>query len=179
VQSLLPVQVASGDPREINPHDLIIETAFLPATVKLMGEAFTDAWGSIEHEYKALDETEIEAARLALAKAVVLFAGLGNSERVALKAKELHRAGAPRVVRECAPTCRGHMLGTWTISLSLLRCEDEPPYAILPVGGHSLERTERNYRDATNATTHAKTTAALADWLRHAKSRLWISCDCS
>ena len=35
---------------------LIIETAFLPATVKLMGEAFTEAWGSIEHEYTALDE---------------------------------------------------------------------------------------------------------------------------
>ncbi len=68
---------------------LIIETAFLPATVKLMGEAFTDAWGSIEHEYTALDETEIEAARLALAKAVVLFAGLGNSERATLKAKAL------------------------------------------------------------------------------------------
>ena len=68
---------------------LIIETAFLPATVKLMGEAFTDAWCSIEHEYTALDETEIEAVRLALAKAVVLFAGLGNSERGALKSKAL------------------------------------------------------------------------------------------
>jgi hypothetical protein len=73
------------------PHvySIISNAAFSPDTVKMMGIVFDDAWASLEPEYEEAREDEIALARLALAKAVVLFAGLGNRDAEQLKAKAL------------------------------------------------------------------------------------------
>lgn len=71
------------------PHvySIIHQSAFSPETVRMMGEVFDQAWESIRPEYQKHRDAEIELARLALAKAVVLFAGLGNTDREVLKNK--------------------------------------------------------------------------------------------
>jgi hypothetical protein len=61
-----------------------------------MGKAFDEAWDTIEPEYTNRRDAEIELARLALAKAVVLFAGLGNNDPETLKHKALKIVQAPR-----------------------------------------------------------------------------------
>jgi hypothetical protein len=73
------------------PHvySIISNAAFSPDTVRMMGEVFDQAWDSIEADYDGAREAEVELARLALAKAVVLFAGLGNSDPEQLKGKAL------------------------------------------------------------------------------------------
>lgn len=73
------------------PHayNFIFDTAFPSTTVKMMGEAFDDAWASIEPAYKEQRAAQIEATRLALAKAIVLFTGLGHTDPDVLKRKAL------------------------------------------------------------------------------------------
>ena len=73
------------------PHvySIISKSAFPPETVKMMGEVFDRAWASIEHHYDERRTTEVELARLALAKAVVMFAGLGNTDPETLERKAL------------------------------------------------------------------------------------------
>jgi hypothetical protein len=73
------------------PHvySIISNAAFSPDTVRMMGEVFDQAWDVIEAVYEGQREAEVELARLALAKAVVLFAGLGNSDPGQLKDKAL------------------------------------------------------------------------------------------
>ena len=84
-----------------------------------------------------------------------------------------HPAASPccsRVLRVCAPTCGGHMLGTWMLSLLPLQGEEQPPHAIPPVSGgqsHSTHRTQLR-------TQHRDNTAPLKR-LRRAGSWLWIS----
>ena len=58
------------------PHiySIIHQAAFPPDTVKMMGDAFDQAWESLEPQYRGHPEVEMELARLALAKAVILFA---------------------------------------------------------------------------------------------------------
>jgi hypothetical protein len=58
-------------------YSLIANAAFPPETVKLMGEVFDHTWASIQPQYEERPDTETELARLALAKAVVMLAGLG------------------------------------------------------------------------------------------------------
>ena len=71
------------------PHvySIIHQSAYSPDTVNMMGKVFDQAWKSIEPEYQGHRDAEIELARLALAKAVVLFAGLGNTDPEVLKGK--------------------------------------------------------------------------------------------
>ena len=79
------------------PHvySIIGNSAFAPDTVKMMGEAFDEAWNSLQPEYAHRRDAEIELARLALAKAVVMFADLGNSDPEVLKRKALRIVQAP------------------------------------------------------------------------------------
>ena len=79
------------------PHvySIIANSAFAPETVKTMGQAFDQAWEALEPDFADRREAEIELARLALAKAVVLFAGLGNSDAATLKRKALQIVKAP------------------------------------------------------------------------------------
>ena len=76
-------------------HNLIFDTAFLPATIKMMGEAFDRAWASIESAYSEQRVAEIESTRLALAKAIVLFTGLGHTDPDVLKEKALRVLKTP------------------------------------------------------------------------------------
>lgn len=73
------------------PHvySIITNSAFSPETVKMMGQVFDRAWASIEPHYDQRPDTEMEMARLALAKAIVMFAGLGNTDPETLRRKAL------------------------------------------------------------------------------------------
>jgi hypothetical protein len=64
----------------------------------MMGEVFDSAWTSIEHHYDERPDAELELARLALAKAVVMFAGLGNTDPEVLKRKALRIVQMPSEV---------------------------------------------------------------------------------
>lgn len=79
------------------PHvySIVHQSAFSPDMVKMMGEAFDQAWASIEPAYQGQRDAEIELARLALAKAVVLFTGLGTTDPEALKGKAMRVLGLP------------------------------------------------------------------------------------
>lgn len=79
------------------PHvySIITNAAFPPETVKMMGEVFDRAWASIEHEYEERPDTKTELARLALAKAIVMFAGLGNTDPETLERKALRLIQKP------------------------------------------------------------------------------------
>lgn len=79
------------------PHvySIITGSAFPPETVKMMGNVFDRAWASIEHRYDEFRGTETELARLALAKAVVMFAGLGNTDPEVLMRKALRIMETP------------------------------------------------------------------------------------
>ena len=61
----------------------------------MMGEVFDRAWASIEQQYENRPDTKIELARLALAKAVVMFDGLGNTDPVTLQRKALRLMQMP------------------------------------------------------------------------------------
>ena len=73
------------------PHvySIIANSAFPPEIVKMMGEVFDHAWASLEPQYEEQPDAEVDLARLALAKAVVMFAGLGDTEPEILKRKAL------------------------------------------------------------------------------------------
>ena len=79
------------------PHvnSIISGAAFAPPTVKLMGQVFDDAWAAIELDYQERRPAEIDLARLALAKAIVTFAALGNDDPQILKSKALSVLRAP------------------------------------------------------------------------------------
>ena len=79
------------------PHvySIILNSAFPPETVKMMGEVFDRAWASIKPQYDERPDTEMEMARLALAKAVVMFAGLGNTDPETLRRKALRLMQMP------------------------------------------------------------------------------------
>jgi hypothetical protein len=79
------------------PHvySIITNSAFAPDTVKMMGEVFDQAWVALEPEYADRRDAEIELARLALAKAIILFAQLGNNDPDTLKRKALRIVTAP------------------------------------------------------------------------------------
>ena len=79
------------------PHvySIIHRSAFPPETVTMMGEVFERAWASIEPQYEKGPDTETELARLALAKAVVMFAGLGNTDPGILQRKALRLMQMP------------------------------------------------------------------------------------
>jgi hypothetical protein len=70
-------------------YSIISNAAFSPETVQMMGEVFDRAWASLEPQYDEHPDQEMELARLALAKAVVMFAGLGNTDPEVLKRKAL------------------------------------------------------------------------------------------
>jgi len=76
-------------------HNFFFDTAFLPATVRMMGEAFDQAWASIEPAYSEQRVAEIESTRLALAKAIVMFTHLGNTDPDVLKEKALRVLKTP------------------------------------------------------------------------------------
>ena len=61
----------------------------------MMGEAFDQAWASIEPAYGEHGKAEIEVTRLALAKAIVMFVHLGNTDPDVLKEKALRVLKAP------------------------------------------------------------------------------------
>ncbi|MFM9846424.1 MAG: hypothetical protein ACKVP3_04605 [Hyphomicrobiaceae bacterium] len=61
----------------------------------MMGEVFDRAWASIEPHYDERPDSEMELARLALAKAVVMFAGLGNTDAETLRGKALRIVQMP------------------------------------------------------------------------------------
>ena len=79
------------------PHvySIIHQSAFPPETVTMMGEAFDHAWELIEPQYEERPQTETELARLALAKAVVMLAGLGNTDPDTLQRKALRLMQMP------------------------------------------------------------------------------------
>ena len=79
------------------PHvySIIHQSAFPPEIVTMMGEAFDHAWESIEPQYEQRPHTETELARLALAKAVVMLAGLGNTDPETLQRKALRLMQMP------------------------------------------------------------------------------------
>ena len=60
-----------------------------------MGQVFDDAWATIEPEYEEMRPAEIDLARLALAKAIITFAALGNDDPQVLKSKALSVLRAP------------------------------------------------------------------------------------
>jgi hypothetical protein len=61
----------------------------------MMGEVFDRAWASIEHRYDERRGAEVELARFALAKAVVMFAGLGHTDPEALMQNALRIVQTP------------------------------------------------------------------------------------
>jgi hypothetical protein len=79
------------------PHvySLLSKAAYSPEAVRMMGKVFNEAWDEIETDYSDRRDAEIELARLALAKAVVLFAGLGNTDPETLKRKALRIVQMP------------------------------------------------------------------------------------
>lgn len=89
------------------PHiySIISNAAFSPPTVKLMGQVFDDAWATLQSEYAENRPAEIDLARLALAKAIVTFAALGNDDPQILKSKALSLLRAP-TAREEEPILR-------------------------------------------------------------------------
>ena len=79
------------------PHvySIISQSAFTSDTVKMMGKVFDQVWDSIEPDYREHREAEIDLARLALAKSVVLLVCLGNTDPDVLKGRALHVMKVP------------------------------------------------------------------------------------
>jgi hypothetical protein len=94
------------------PHvySLIGNSVFAPETVKTMGEVFDRAWASIEPQYDERPDPELDLARLALAKAVVMYAGLGHTDPETLKRKALRIMQMPSAADAdgIASTSAGH-----------------------------------------------------------------------
>ncbi|MGE0768968.1 MAG: hypothetical protein AB7L90_21200 [Hyphomicrobiaceae bacterium] len=65
-------------------RDLVEGASFDPATIKIMVDAFDSAWTSIAHKYQDVPK-RTEAARLALAKAVLSVASETSTDAEALK----------------------------------------------------------------------------------------------
>jgi hypothetical protein len=74
------------------PHvySIIPQSAFTSDTAKMMGKVFDQVWDAIEPEYREHREAEIDLARLALAKSLMLLVYLGNTDPDVLKGKALH-----------------------------------------------------------------------------------------
>jgi hypothetical protein len=86
------------------PHvySIINQAAFSPDAVKIMGQVFDEAWDAIEPDYREQRAVEIELARLALAKAVVLFASLGNTDPEVLRSKAMRILRMPSTAGDIA-----------------------------------------------------------------------------
>jgi hypothetical protein len=69
--------------RVVKARKVLEGASFSPETLKVVGEAFDDAWASIAHLYGS--ELEIERARLRLANSILAVAALHEHNVEALK----------------------------------------------------------------------------------------------
>jgi hypothetical protein len=96
------------------PHiySIISNSAFPPATVNMMGEIFNRARASIERHYyyDQRADTELELARMAQAKAIIMLARLGTADPAILLRNALRIVHMPSVADAdgVASTSMGH-----------------------------------------------------------------------
>lgn len=73
----------------LQTRHLIENAVFDPTTLDVMASTVDQVWANIEHQYDGRRTAEVELARLALAKAVIYFAGLGVRDANVLKGMAL------------------------------------------------------------------------------------------
>jgi hypothetical protein len=80
-------------------HQLLARSAFDPAQLKTMGQAFEDAWAQIAPQISARAGA-IDAARYKLAQLVLSLAKRGILDREKIKDEALRLMQKPPAVRE-------------------------------------------------------------------------------
>ena len=70
-------------------HHLIDNTVFDPATVMMMGEVFDAVWTRVEPDFRHLNARKLDAVRVALAGAVLVYTRLGLRDPLVLRAMGL------------------------------------------------------------------------------------------
>ena len=76
---------------------LICGTSFGPDALKVVTQAFDEAWGSIAHQYKTPDE--VDAARIQLANATLAVASEASRDVEVLKEAALQVMSGMRTTR--------------------------------------------------------------------------------
>ena len=79
---------------------LILDSAFAPDTVAMMGDAFDTAWGMIEPAFNGQPQSTIDDARTLLASNIV------HQAKVGLSHPDILQEEAIRVVRQRYPSLR-------------------------------------------------------------------------
>ena len=75
-------------------RELISSASYGPETLKVLFQAFDDAWNSIAANFGS-DPTVIEAARIKLANIILSLGHDGSSDAAQIKKSALHLMDAP------------------------------------------------------------------------------------